>query len=150
MIWMGLFMAPGLPAINLLKLVIILYTRWEFHMLENLLFRVGILFENWSFETLFIKSWVIYTWIFLQPRLKKNSILVASFCTLLDGFWGEGGVPRCSKGYGGDRMGEILENILTQSKSKTQITSSVHCKFNWITVQYNGTWHGVYIISQVH
>ena len=27
MIWMGLFMAPGLPAINLLKLVIILYTR---------------------------------------------------------------------------------------------------------------------------
>ena len=34
---------------------------------------------------------------------------------------------------------------LTQSKSKTRITRSVHCKFNCITVKYNGTWHGIYI-----
>lgn len=27
MIWMGLFMAPGLPAINLIKLAIIMYAR---------------------------------------------------------------------------------------------------------------------------
>ena len=31
--------------------------------------------------------------------------------------------------------------ITTQSKSKTQITRSVHCKFNCITVKYNGTQH---------
>ena len=33
---------------------------------------------------------------------------------------------------------------LTQSKSKTQITRSVHGKFNCITVKYNGTRHGIY------
>ena len=30
---------------------------------------------------------------------------------------------------------------ITQSKSKTTITRSVHDKFNFITVKYNGTWH---------
>ena len=38
-------------------------------------------------------------------------------------------------------------NILTQSKSRTQITRSVHCKFNFITVKYNGTRHGIYVTS---
>ena len=36
--------------------------------------------------------------------------------------------------------------MLTQSKYKTQITRSVHCKFNCITVKYNGTQHGIYIL----
>ena len=31
--------------------------------------------------------------------------------------------------------------VVTQSKSKTQIARSVHCKFNCITVKYNGTEH---------
>ena len=38
---------------------------------------------------------------------------------------------------------------LTQSKYKTQITRSVHCKFNCITVIYNGTQHGIYLGSSV-
>ena len=38
---------------------------------------------------------------------------------------------------------------LTQSKSKTQITRSVHGKIDCITVVYNGTQHGVYIILEV-
>ena len=33
---------------------------------------------------------------------------------------------------------------IRQSKSKTQITRSVHGKLNCITVKYNGTWHGVF------
>ena len=33
---------------------------------------------------------------------------------------------------------------LIQSKSKTQITRSVHCKLNCITVKYNGTRHSIY------
>ena len=33
---------------------------------------------------------------------------------------------------------------LTQSKSKTPITRSVHGKFNCITVKYNDTRHGIY------
>ena len=43
-----------------------------------------------------------------------------------------------------------LIGTLTQSKSKTQITRSVHGKFNCITVKYNGTQHGIYIILEVH
>ena len=41
-------------------------------------------------------------------------------------------------------------NIVKQSKSKTQLTRSVHCKFNCVTVKYNGTQHGIYIILEVH
>ena len=37
---------------------------------------------------------------------------------------------------------QITSLLVTQSKSKTQITRSVHCKFNCITVKYNGTQHG--------
>ena len=36
-------------------------------------------------------------------------------------------------------------NMVTQSKSKTQITRSVHGKFNCITVKYNGTRHSIYV-----
>ena len=32
---------------------------------------------------------------------------------------------------------------VTQSKSKTQITRSVHCKVKCITVKYNGTQHDI-------
>ena len=40
-----------------------------------------------------------------------------------------------------------LKYEITQSKlSKTQITRSVHCKFNCIAVKYNGTWHGIYFL----
>ena len=41
---------------------------------------------------------------------------------------------------------------ITQSKSKTQITRSlsVHCKFKCITVKYNGTQDGIYIILEVY
>ena len=35
-------------------------------------------------------------------------------------------------------------SILTQNKSKTQITKSLHGKLNCITVTYNGTQHGSY------
>ena len=40
--------------------------------------------------------------------------------------------------------------LLTQSKSKTQITRSVHWKFNCISVKYNGTQHIIYVILLVH
>ena len=46
--------------------------------------------------------------------------------------------------------GSILLILLTQSKSKTTITRSVRGKFNCITVKYNGTRHGIYIILEVH
>ena len=39
----------------------------------------------------------------------------------------------------------INKCLVTQSKSKTTITRSVHCEFNCITVKYNGTRHGIYI-----
>ena len=35
---------------------------------------------------------------------------------------------------------------LTQSKSQTTITRSVHGKFNCIAVKYNGIQHGIYIL----
>ena len=38
------------------------------------------------------------------------------------------------------------KKAVTQSKSKTQITRSVHGKFNFITVKYNWTRHSIYII----
>ena len=45
MIWMGLFMAPGLPAINMIKLVIIMYARSWAVMTTNVphetVFRAG-------------------------------------------------------------------------------------------------------------
>ena len=34
--------------------------------------------------------------------------------------------------------------LLTQSKSKTQVTKSVHCKFNCITVAFSRTWQSIY------
>ena len=37
----------------------------------------------------------------------------------------------------------IIFLLVTQSKSKTQITRNVHCKFNCITVKYDGTRHGI-------
>ena len=37
----------------------------------------------------------------------------------------------------------------TRSKSTTQITRSVHGKFNFITVKYIRTQHGIYIIWEV-
>ena len=40
--------------------------------------------------------------------------------------------------------------VVIQSNSTTQITRSVHCKFNCITVKYNGTQHGIYITWEVH
>ena len=40
--------------------------------------------------------------------------------------------------------------VLTQSKSKTPKTRSVHSKFNCITVKYNGTQNGIYIILEMH
>ena len=40
---------------------------------------------------------------------------------------------------------EVYFQLLTQSKSKTTITRSVHGKFNRITFQYNGTQHGIYL-----
>ena len=52
-------------------------------------------------------------------------------------------------GYGW-RLTTFEMNQLTQCKSNTQITWSVHGKFNFITVKYNGTWHGIYIILEVH
>ena len=36
--------------------------------------------------------------------------------------------------------------ILTQSKSKTPISRSVHCKFHCISVVLDRTRHGIYII----
>ena len=47
-------------------------------------------------------------------------------------------------------LGKKTKLKVTQSKSKTQITRSVYCKFNCITVKYNGTQHGIYIILEVH
>ena len=35
--------------------------------------------------------------------------------------------------------------FITQSKSKTQMTRSVHCKFNCSTIKYNGTRHGIFM-----
>ena len=41
--------------------------------------------------------------------------------------------------------------VLTQSKSKTQITRRVHGKFNCITVKYNGTRHVLRLVpSHMH
>ena len=45
---------------------------------------------------------------------------------------------------------ENKQNLITQSKSETQIIRSVHSKFNCITVKYNGTWHSIYIILEIH
>ena len=39
--------------------------------------------------------------------------------------------------------------LITQSKSKIQITRSVHCKFNCITVSFNGTQRGIFYIEIV-
>ena len=39
--------------------------------------------------------------------------------------------------------------FLTQSKSKTTITRSVHGKFYCITVKYNGTQHGIYVTDNI-
>ena len=44
----------------------------------------------------------------------------------------------------------IFFKVLTQSKSKTPITRSVHVKFNCITVLLDRTQHGFYIIQNVH
>ena len=38
--------------------------------------------------------------------------------------------------------------FITQSKSKTQITRSVHCKFNCISVNYIGTRHDIYSTNE--
>ena len=40
--------------------------------------------------------------------------------------------------------------LLTQSKSKTPITRSVHSKFNCLTIVLDRTQHGSYIIQNVH
>ena len=37
--------------------------------------------------------------------------------------------------------------VSTQSKSKNQITRSVQCKFNCISVKYDGTPHGIYLVN---
>ena len=44
----------------------------------------------------------------------------------------------------------MVIKIFTYSKSETTIKRSGHGKFNCITVKYNGTWHGIYIILEVH
>ena len=44
---------------------------------------------------------------------------------------------------------ELESYLVKQSKSKTQITRSVHYKFNCITLKYNGTQHGIYIIYAI-
>ena len=52
-------------------------------------------------------------------------------------------------------MKQELSNCKTQynvthSKFNTQITRSVHCKFNSFNVKYNRAQHGIYIIFEVH
>ena len=41
----------------------------------------------------------------------------------------------------------VYTSLLLANNTETQITRSVHGKFNCITVKYNGTWHGIYLIS---
>ena len=41
-------------------------------------------------------------------------------------------------------------SLLTQSKSNTKITRSMHGKFNCITIKYNRTQNGIYIILEFH
>ena len=53
---------------------------------------------------------------------------------------------KCRAGMEIGWYGDILISLLTQSKSKTQITKSVHCKFNCFTVVFDRTQHGIYII----
>ena len=72
--------------------------------------------QSWGWKQPLMFKKLLQNWIVSNPKI----MYVTRFFSIL--------------------FGSLL--LVTQSKSKTQITSSVHCKFNCINVKYNGTQHG--------
>ena len=57
------------------------------------------------------------------------------------------GNSNCTCKYRVTYFGGFIQGRLTQSKSKTQITRSVHGKFNCIPFKYDWTKHGIVILE---
>ena len=72
MVWMGLFMAPGLPAINLVKLAIIMYVRGWAVMTTNVphetVFKAGS--NNFYFVLLLIMLFLCTLPVSIELKLK--------------------------------------------------------------------------------